>query len=461
MVYSNETLADGNSRQSEPVITVSNLNKMARSLLEANFSSVVVEGEISNLAMPASGHWYLTLKDRSSQIRCAMFVNRNRSVQFKPSNGNQVIIRGRLSIYEGRGDYQLIADGMEEAGNGALRRAFEELKAKLQAEGLFDSDSKQQVFQNYQHIGVITSATGAAIQDILSVFRRRFPSTEITLLPVAVQGSEAAGEIINAINTANKLAAELGIQALIIGRGGGSLEDLQAFNEETVARALYASDLPIISAVGHEVDFTITDFVADLRAPTPSAAAELMSPSQSEYFDLFQGYSSKFTQFARSRIQTGQQQLHWLLKQLKHPDRNLQEHAQDLDRIEGRLQRAISNRIARQNQSLAELNRSLLASSPSQLLKQSRLRLQNGLNNLKHGVKAQVKHKQTNVIELSRSLNAVSPLNTLARGYSITYNAATKVIRKSVDVKVGSRIVSHVEKGRITSIVDGILPDKS
>ena len=459
MAYSNDPSADSSDRQSEHVITVSSLNKMARTLLEANFPNVVVEGEISNLAMPASGHWYFTLKDRSSQIRCAMFANRNLSAGFKPGNGNQVIIRGRLSIYEGRGDYQLIAERMEEAGDGALRRAFEELKAKLQAEGLFDSKSKQNILQNYQHIGVITSATGAAIQDILSVFGRRFPATEITLLPAAVQGIGAADEIIKAIITANRLAAKLGIQALIVGRGGGSLEDLQPFNEEAVARAIYASNLPIISAVGHEIDFTITDFVADLRAQTPSAAAELMSPSQNEYFDLFQRYSSKFTQIARSRIQAGQQQLHWLLKKLKHPGQRLQEHAQNLDQLESRLQRAISNRTARQNQTLAELNRSLLASSPSQVLKQSRLRLQNGLNNLKHGVKDQVKRKQANIIELSRSLNIISPLNTLARGYSITYTEAEKVIRHSIDVKIGSKIISHVEKGRITSTVDRILAD--
>ena len=232
MPYSQRNKNPYDKNHAENILSVSGLNSMARSLLESNFPAVIVEGEISNLAVPSSGHWYLTLKDKSSQIRCAMFVNRNRMVRFKPENGKQIIVRGRLSIYEGRGDYQLILDGMEEAGDGALQRAFEQLKRKLHDEGLFADENKQQMQSHYQHIGVITSATGAAVQDILSVFARRFPATRITLLPVVVQGAAAANEIVNAIERANALAEKLGLQALIVGRGGGSLEDLQAFNEE-------------------------------------------------------------------------------------------------------------------------------------------------------------------------------------------------------------------------------------
>ncbi|MGY8786105.1 MAG: exodeoxyribonuclease VII large subunit, partial [Pseudomonadales bacterium] len=294
MPYSQRNKNPYDKNHAENILSVSGLNSMARSLLESNFPAVIVEGEISNLAVPSSGHWYLTLKDKSSQIRCAMFVNRNRMVRFKPENGKQIIVRGRLSIYEGRGDYQLILDGMEEAGDGALQRAFEQLKRKLHDEGLFADENKQQMQSHYQHIGVITSATGAAVQDILSVFARRFPATRITLLPVVVQGAGAANEIVNAIERANALAEKLGLQALIVGRGGGSLEDLQAFNEEPLARAISASELPICSAVGHEVDFTIADFVADLRAPTPSAAAELLSPNQEDYFDLLFSTSAQF-----------------------------------------------------------------------------------------------------------------------------------------------------------------------
>jgi exodeoxyribonuclease VII large subunit len=243
MPYSEHKSYPYDKGYAENILSVSSLNRMARSLLESNFPAVIVEGEISNLALPSSGHWYLTLKDKSSQIRCAMFINRNRMVRFKPQNGNQIIVRGRLSIYEGRGDYQLLLDGMEEAGDGALQRAFEQLKAKLLGEGLFADTQKQTMLSHYRHVGVITSATGAAIQDILSVFARRFPATRITLLPVAVQGRDAADEIVSAIQLANKLTEKLGIEALIIGRGGGSLEDLQAFNEERVARAIFASDL--------------------------------------------------------------------------------------------------------------------------------------------------------------------------------------------------------------------------
>ena len=330
----------------ENILSVSSLNRMARSLLESNFPAVIVEGEISNLAIPSSGHWYLTLKDKSSQIRCAMFVNRNRMVRFKPQNGNQIIVRGRLSIYEGRGDYQLLLDGMEEAGDGALQRAFEQLKAKLLGEGLFADTQKQTMLSHYQHVGVITSATGAAIQDILSVFARRFPATRITLLPVAVQGKDAADEIVNAIQLANKLTEKLGIEALIIGRGGGSLEDLQAFNEERVARAIFASELPICSAVGHEVDFTIADFVADLRAPTPSAAAEQLSPDQAEYFELLFTYNTQFQSAIKLAIRQGTQRLVWIAKQLKHPDRRLQEQAQNLDRLDLRLRKAMKTLIS-------------------------------------------------------------------------------------------------------------------
>ena len=219
---------------------------------------------------------------------------------------------------------------MEEAGDGALQRAFEQLKRKLHEEGLFADEKKQEMQSRYQHIGVITSATGAAVQDILSVFARRFPATKITLLPVAVQGKEAAAEIVRAIEQANKLAQKLGLQALIVGRGGGSLEDLQAFNEERLARAIFASELPICSAVGHEVDFTIADFVADLRAPTPSAAAEQLSPNQEDYFELLFSYSTQFISAIKLAIKQGRQQLTWIAKQLKHPDRRLQEQAQNL-----------------------------------------------------------------------------------------------------------------------------------
>ena len=447
--------------EGEKVLSVTNLNRMAKLLLEDNFPAVVVEGEISNLATPASGHWYLTLKDKTSQIRCAMFVNRNRLVRFKPQNGKQIIVRGRLSIYEGRGDYQLIADSMEDSGDGALRRAFEELKSKLQTIGLFDEDAKQEVHSSYDHIGVVTSPTGAAIRDILSVFERRFPATLVTLFPVSVQGAEAKQEIVNAIETANRLRGKLGVQALIISRGGGSLEDLQAFNEEDVAQAIFASDLPITSAVGHEIDFTIADFVADLRAPTPSAAAEQLSPSQFEYLEILQSYLQQFTRAIGKRLQSTDRTLALMYRQLKRPDRRLQEHAQKLDRFEGQLQLAIRNRIALQHSELLQRKRGLQFSTPLSRIRQLLDQVRAKLKTMERSMQADVQIRQAKLSELSRGLEAVSPLNTLSRGYSITYNADMKVICQSDDVKIGSEITSRLKKGSIVSTVKATLNEDS
>ena len=456
MPYSQRDKNPYDKDHAENILSVSGLNSMARSLLESNFPAVIVEGEISNLAVPSSGHWYLTLKDKSSQIRCAMFVNRNRMVRFKPENGKQIIVRGRLSIYEGRGDYQLILDGMEEAGDGALQRAFEQLKRKLHDEGLFADENKQQMQSHYQHIGVITSATGAAVQDILSVFARRFPATRITLLPVVVQGAGAADEIVNAIERANMLAEKLGLQALIVGRGGGSLEDLQAFNEEPLARAIFASELPICSAVGHEVDFTIADFVADLRAPTPSAAAELLSPNQEDYFEQLFSTSAQFKSAISLAIKQGRQQLTWIAKQLKHPDRRLQEQAQNLDRLDIRLRRAMSNNIASQRAELTQMQRTLSANSPKQLLERNKLRLAAGRGRLDQSLRSVLASRRSSLQTLSRSLNSVSPLSTLARGYSITLDSSANVVRSTEDVKVGATITSRLSEGEIVSTISAI-----
>ena len=269
----NVAMNDSNSERQ--IFTISELNRRVRQLLEINLPMLWVEGEISNFACPSSGHWYLSLKDQSAQVRCAMFRNANQRVKFRPKNGTQVLVRCRAGIYEGKGEYQLIIEHMEEAGFGALQRQFEQLKAKLDAEGLFDNDNKRPIPDSINHIGVVTSPTGAAVKDILSVLKRRFPAIKVSIFPTAVQGEEATDQIVNALADANRCEQ---IDALIVGRGGGSLEDLWSFNTEPVARAIAASRLPIISAVGHEIDFTIADFVADLRAPTPSAAAELVSP---------------------------------------------------------------------------------------------------------------------------------------------------------------------------------------
>lgn len=275
-----QSLHYNDDTQTGEIFTVSELNRTARELLEDNFSLIWIEGEISNLACPSSGHIYFSLKDARAQVRCAMFRGRNQRLDFKPQDGQQLLARGRVSLYEGRGEFQIIIEYMEEAGDGKLRREFELLKQRLDKEGLFAESHKKTIPELPQSIGVVTSATGAAIRDIVSVLKRRFPSIPIVIYPTQVQGEMAAGQIVQAIHTANKRAE---CDVLIVARGGGSLEDLWPFNEEPVARAIYASHIPIVSGVGHEVDFTIADFVADRRVATPSAAAEIVSPNRQDW----------------------------------------------------------------------------------------------------------------------------------------------------------------------------------
>ena len=443
------------------VLSVSSLNQMAKSLLEGHFSQVAVEGEISNFANPASGHWYFTLKDQKSQLRCAMFAGRNRLVQFNPKNGDQLIVRGQLSIYPNRGDYQLIVSQMEEAGDGALRRAFEELKQRLRAEGLFDQRHKQEIMEGYHHVGLITSAAGAAICDMVSVFGRRFPATRLTVFPVAVQGAEAPGEISSALALANALTDELGLQALIVGRGGGSLEDLQAFNEESVARAIFASELPVVSAVGHESDFTIADLVADLRAPTPSAAAEVLSPNQLDYLEQLQGLLQRFSNLAGQSLTRRKEQLIWMVRRLRRPDKRLQDHAQTLDRLELQLKRVLRNRLQRATAQLALQQQALVALSPAKKLSQQRTQLTALSQRLAHSGRRHLDQRQKQLVSLSRNLNAVSPLAVLGRGFSISLTDSSQVVRQTADVAPGQTIVTRLADGTIHSSVTETRPNPS
>ena len=443
------------------VLSVSSLNQMAKSLLEGHFSQVAVEGEISNFANAASGHWYFTLKDQKSQLRCAMFAGRNRLVQFNPKNGDQLIVRGQLSIYPNRGDYQLIVSQMEEAGDGALRRAFEELKQRLRAEGLFDQRHKQEIMEGYHHVGLITSAAGAAICDMVSVFGRRFPATRLTVFPVAVQGAEAPGEISSALALANALTDELGLQALIVGRGGGSLEDLQAFNVESVARAIFASELPVVSAVGHESDFTIADLVADLRAPTPSAAAEVLSPNQLDYLEQLQGLLQRFSNLAGQSLTRRKEQLIWMVRRLRRPDKRLQDHAQTLDRLELQLKRVLRNRLQRATAQLALQQQALVALSPAKKLSQQRTQLTALSQRLAHSGRRHLDQRQKQLVSLSRNLNAVSPLAVLGRGFSISLTDSSQVVRQTADVAPGQTIVTRLADGTIHSSVTETRPNPS
>ena len=439
----------------ETVLSVSDLNREARFLLEDNFPSVLVEGEISNIAMPASGHWYLTLKDESAQIRCAMFRNRNMRVRFRPADGMQVLVKGKVSLYEGRGDFQLILEQMEERGDGALLRAFEQLKEKLFREGLFDEAGKKPLPALPRHIGVITSPTGAAVRDIISTLRRRFPAIPVTVLPVTVQGETAAAEMIRAIELANgKKGCLADIDVLVIGRGGGSLEDLWSFNNEALARAIHASELPIVSAVGHEVDFTIADCAADVRAATPTAAAELLSPDQGEFRQIYAAYARQFGSLMLDAVQRRRETLQWLRRQLKHPGRRLQEQAQRLDETELRMRRAFRHRLAELGARLQHLHLGIRSHSPRRLTREYRQQAGNLARRLQHAMHQGLHSRKLQLAAQAHALNTVNPLSTLGRGYSITYTTDDRVVTGYQSVKPGDTIRSRLFNGEITSIVE-------
>lgn len=411
-----------------------------------------VEGEISNFARPASGHWYLTLKDGQAQVRCAMFRNSNMRVNFKPANGTQVLVRGRVGLYEGRGDYQLIIEHMEEAGYGALQRQFEELKHKLASEGLFDAARKQPMPDSVNHIGVITSPTGAAVKDILSVLKRRFPAIGVSIFPTAVQGEQAAGQIVEAIQTAGEQGK---CDALIVGRGGGSLEDLWPFNEESVARAIFASEIPMISAVGHEIDFTIADFVADLRAPTPSAAAELISPDGEDMLNQFEGFELLLAEaMARKNYLLGQQVSN-LYKRLQHPGRKLQEQAQHLDHLDIRLRRAINSKLQQQRYQMDSVQGKLSRVHPADALVSRQQLVAEYLKRMSRGIAQQLETKKIKTAQAMHLLDTVSPLKTLGRGYSIIRDDRGAVVKSVVGVSAGDKLKSQMVDGEICFTVDG------
>lgn len=442
---------DPTTTSERPIFSVSQLNRRAKQLLETHLPLIWVEGEISNFARPSSGHWYFTLKDDQAQVRCAMFRGRNQQVRFNPQQGQQVLLRARVSLYENRGDYQLIAEHMEEAGAGALQRAFEALKHKLAQEGLFDPARKRPIPALPRHIGVITSASGAAVRDILTVLQRRFPSIPVTLVPVPVQGKEAAPAIVEALSLANRSGL---FDVLILGRGGGSMEDLWPFNEEVVARAIAASDLPVISAVGHEVDITIADFVADLRAPTPSAAAELVVPDASEWLVRFRSYEQRLTQLTRRRLQAEQQHLQHLSKRLRHPGERLQQQSQRLDSLELRLRRVMQQRLGQARQRLDNLAARQKAQRPEPQLRQWQTRIEQLRQRLNRQMQQTLKQQRQRLSEAGRLLHGVSPLNTLERGYAIVHNDAGEVIRDAAQVKPGERIRTRVAAGEILSRVE-------
>ncbi len=441
-------------------LTVSELNRQARILLESHFDYLWVTGEISNFAAPSSGHWYFSLKDGDAQVRCAMFRNRNQRIRQRPANGDSVRLRCRVSLYEARGEFQLIVEHLEPAGAGALQAAFERLKARLQAEGLFDAARKRPLPAAPDRIGVITSPTGAAIHDILTVLRRRSPATRVWLFPVPVQGEGAAAAIAAAIERANRWHAggQVPLDVLLVGRGGGSLEDLWAFNEEAVARAIAASDLPVVSAVGHEVDVSIADLAADHRAPTPSAAAELLSVDRRETLALLQTLEARLARSLRRQLGIRAQHLAHLRKRLKHPGHLLRERAQRLDEMEQRLLRAQRNRLRQCRGDLQLAAQRLRDLSPAARL----ARLARDTAALRQRLLAAVRHRlqlaDGRLTRLAGLLDSVSPLRTLERGYAILRDAEGAVVRDAAAVRKGQAMSARLARGSLELEVTKVLP---
>jgi exodeoxyribonuclease VII large subunit len=430
------------------VYTVSQLNRSVRLLLERRFSQVWVEGEVSNLSQPSSGHLYFSLKDAGAQLRCALFRNRARLCGVRLDNGLQVLARARISLYEPRGEYQLIVEHVEESGAGALRRAYDELRLRLEREGLFDPVRKRPPPRTPRRIGVITSPTGAAVRDVLSVLRRRFPALPVLLYPVPVQGEGAGRDIARMIALAGDRRE---CDALLLVRGGGSLEDLWAFNEEIVARAIHDCPLPVISGIGHETDITIADFAADLRAPTPSAAAELVSPDRAEWLTRVAALRSRLV---AAEHRHGQRRRHTLVTvearlRRMHPRRRLQLLAQRLDELDGRLQRAWRGRADRRTEQLTVLVARLRAQTPGRRIQHHRERLENLIRRLANAARHRLERDGQRLAAVSRALQANSPLEILARGYGIVYDRRGTVIRRAGQVNKGDHITARLREGKL------------
>jgi exodeoxyribonuclease VII large subunit len=447
------------SSQTSAIFTVSRLNQTVRLLLEQEMGQVWISGEISNFSQPSSGHWYFTLKDDTAQVRCAMFRNSNRRVTFRPQHGQQVLVRANITLYEPRGDYQIIVESMQPAGEGLLQQKYEQLKAKLQAEGLFDQQHKQPLPSPAHCVGVITSKTGAALHDILHVLKRRDPSLPVIIYPTAVQGDDAPGQIVRAIELAN---ARQECDVLIVGRGGGSLEDLWSFNDERVARAIFASAIPVVSAVGHETDVTIADFIADLRAPTPSAAAELVSRNQQELLRQIlsaqQRLGMAMDYFLANRSRRFTQIYHRLQQQ--HPQLRLARQQTALERLHQRMNVAIDSQLKRTSQRQSRLLQRLNQQSPQPRIHRAQTRIQQLEYRLAENVRSRLSATRERFGNAVTHLEAVSPLSTLARGYSVSTATDGKVLKKVKQVKTGDVMTTRLEDGWVESQVTDIKPVK-
>lgn len=434
------------------ILQVSELTRKVRFILESELNTVWLTGEISNFVAAGSGHWYLSLKDSKSQVRCAMFKGNNRRVRLQPRNGQQVLVRAKVSLYEPRGDFQLIIEQMEDAGEGLLRQQYEQLKNKLNALGVFSQAHKQAIPEHIQTVGIVTSPTGAAVKDILSVLKRRNPNINAIIYPALVQGEYASNDICHAIAQANSRQE---CDVLIVGRGGGSLEDLWPFNEESVVQAIYDSNLPIISAVGHEVDTTLSDYVADLRAATPSAAAELVASDSSELLDKITTFKQRLIH-AISRKNTALLQLHNHLEHRLvqvHPEQQLRVQQQKHDELSQRLSIAMQRLMAQATQQPKQLQQRLNQLSPVKVITKQQNQVQQQEQRLIHAMQSSLQHKRKSFVHLIEQIQLVSPLATIARGYSITRSKDNEVINSTSQVALNDEITVQVSDGSIKAKV--------
>jgi len=441
------------------ILTVSELNRLTREIIEANFPLIWLQGELSNLAQPASGHWYFTLKDEQAQVRCAMFRMKNRLLNIRPENGMQVLVRARVSFYEARGEYQLIIEQMEAAGDGLLRQRFLRLKESLAQRGWFDAAHKKPLPTLPKRIGVITSISGAALRDILSVMRRRFPNLPMLVLPVTVQGDSAAGTMIKAIQQAQASAL---FDVLILARGGGSMEDLWCFNDESLALAIYNCEIPIVTGIGHEIDFTIADFVADCRAATPSAAAELVSPDRTALANQLSYNFQRLRQYMLRVLQHKTQQLQLCRQALRHPAQQLLFQAQRVDELEQRIQAQIRLKLERLQNRLDVLRQRLRALDPGRELARQQENLRRLNSNLGKSLSRILADRTNRFVTAVRQLNAVSPLATLTRGFAIVSQCENKgIVRDSGTLQKGDELHIQLAQGAVNAQVTQIEPDKT
>lgn len=442
---------------SPPIFTVSRLNQTVRQLLEMEMGQIWLSGEISNLSQPSSGHWYFTLKDDRAQVRCAMFRNSNRRVTFRPQNGQQILMRATITLYEPRGDYQLIAESMQPAGDGLLQQQFEQLKQRLQEEGLFDPTHKKPLPSPARCVGVVTSSSGAALHDILNVLQRRDPSLPVIIYPTAVQGVDAPMQIVRAIELANQRKE---CDVLIVGRGGGSLEDLWSFNDERVAKAIFASQIPIVSAVGHETDVTIADFVGDLRAPTPSAAAELVSRNQTELMRQMLSQQQRMEMAMDYYLARHQQRFTRLNHRLQqqHPQLRLARQNTLLLKLRRRLDEAVQTRLRLAERQQERLSQRLNQQQPSARIQRNQQRLAQIHNRMEQLIQRQLSSNRERFGALCSQLEGVSPLATLSRGFSVTQSPNGSVLKSVKQVNNGELLKTRVQDGWIESTVIAIAP---